>query len=108
MNLYLLSRNLNDRNLGRLGMLLQDHVCGDKFMRDHARGSLVMAAEKEGDNQNGDLVKVQHDESAGRYHVTLPVDWVRENGITEGEQLYVGDSDSEESTGILERVSNLF
>jgi hypothetical protein len=66
-----------------------------------------MAAEKQGDERNGDLVKVQHDEKAGRYHVTLPVDWVRENEISEGERLYVGDSDSEESTGILERAANL-
>jgi hypothetical protein len=67
-----------------------------------------MVAEKQGEDRNGDLVKVQHDEKAGRYHVTLPVDWVRENEIDEGERLYVGDSESEESTGILERVGNLF
>lgn len=56
-------------------------------------------------------MKVQKDKSNGRYHVTLPRDFVESAGISPGERMYVGDPGEDESdgaTGVLEPVRNLF
>jgi hypothetical protein len=60
------------------------------------------------DQSSGGLVKVQYDESTGRYHATLPISWVRDQDISAGERLYIGESDQEDASGILEPVRNLF
>jgi hypothetical protein len=69
---------------------------------------IEVEASSEQEEQSGGLVKVQFDESTGRYHATLPVDWVREQEISPGERIYIGESDQEEASGILEPVRNLF
>jgi hypothetical protein len=66
------------------------------------------SADSEGIDQQGDLVKLQHDQESGRYHVTLPVDFVRSAELEDGDQLYVGEPEESEATGILEPVHNLF
>jgi hypothetical protein len=67
-----------------------------------------MTDELEGEDRCGDMVKVQYDEQSGRYHATLPADWVRSEEISPGERVYIGESEDQEATGILEPVRNLF
>ena len=59
-------------------------------------------------SRSGGLVKVQYDENTGRYHATLPVDWVRDQEISAGERIYIGEGEDESASGILEPVRNLF
>jgi len=63
--------------------------------------------EKDRDTPGG-IVKVQKS-SNGRYSVTLPKEYVEEEGIEPGERVYVGSPlDGSSSSGILEPVRRLF